>query len=210
MVGKTDNIPLFEYFSYGVLYFPTGLFVNDVEYCRHRPRHSFTEIPARQFFRHGIHKRDPGFHIGSNDPITDARQSGSPALFALPQHLLRPLEPADVEIDACPTNKLSLFVAYRNAARQDRVPLSIHPTETVLDVPFSASAYAFLPGSNSPLGIFWMEHISPPELRALVLRKPHELQERFACVGISSVPVTHPDAVVDRLANGTVQAFAVI
>src|SRR5271157_2596889 len=125
-----------------------------------------------------------------------------------PERLFGPLQRADVEVDPRPARNLSLFVADRHAARQDSVPLPVHAAIAVLDVPTSSRADALFPGGNGPRGIIRVQHVPPSEIGTLLLRHPHQLQERIAGISVAAVGGAHPYPVVDGFADGAVQPLA--
>jgi hypothetical protein len=125
------------------------------------------------------------------------------------QFFFRPLQPADIEIDAGPTHNLPVVVSYGNASGQDWMILAVHTQEAVLDIPGASRPGALFPCRNRTLRVVRMQHTTPSELRALCLGLPHQTQKGRAGVNVVSPRVADPHAIVDHLADGAVDPLAV-
>src|ERR1700728_2960361 len=115
---------------------------------------------------------------------------------------------ADVEINACPAGDLSILVSNRNALGQYGVVLAVGPEEPVLPIPGAPRSHALAPRLHGRRGLGRMQQPPPADARALFLCQPQEAKKRLAGVGVSSLGVTYPYAVINRFADRAVQALA--
>lgn len=117
------------------------------------------------------------------------------------------LEARDVEVDAGPSGDLAVVIANGNAAGEDGVVLTIGAEVAMFAVPGAAGADAFFPGFEGIVGIIGMEDGGPAEVDALFTGDANEFEEGIARVGIAASGIADPDAVIDGLADGAVDAL---
>ncbi len=89
------------------------------------------------------------------------------------------------------------------------MPGPVHAAKAVLDVPDALRGDARLPRVDRPLGVIGVQHLSPAEVRTLLLGHPDQPQERLAGVDVAPVRGADPHAVIDRFSDGPVEALGV-
>ena len=106
--------------------------------------------------------------------------------------------------------KISSIVPHGHTARQDCMPLAIHSPETKFDVPGSFRAYTLLPRLDGVLCIVGMKHITPAEVRTLLLSKTHHPEKRLAGIDVPTVRGADPHAIVDGFTDSAVKPFTLV
>jgi hypothetical protein len=102
----------------------------------------------------------------------------------------------------------AVIVLQRHRASEDRIPLAVGAVDAELVVPFEAVAQAELPLREHRADVVRMDHRGPAIAQRTLQREAGEVEEGVAEERVAAVGAGGPHAVIHRLADRAVHAFA--